>query len=253
MALRSDCCICLRKVEYSETSQILALLGRDLGLFRVIAKGAHRRTKAGASRFDGGIDLLDRGDAVMTDPTEKELATLTEWKLADGHLELRRHLRALHLAQYAAEITGLLLRENDPHPGVFEILTWLLDEVATERREESFIAFELDVLRLSGFLPEFANCVSCGKAVALTGQLVFSPAAGGTVCPDCPAPPGPKMRVDARLIRMIQTILRLPRIEGIPQKLPRLARQQADPVNRLLADYLRHMLGHDLRVAGYIL
>ena len=61
MPLVNDRCICLRKIEYSETSQILALFSRGHGLVRVIAKGAHRRTKAGASKFDGGVDLLDVG------------------------------------------------------------------------------------------------------------------------------------------------------------------------------------------------
>ena len=61
MSLVRDRCICLRKTEYSETSQILTLFGRDLGIVGVIAKGAHRRTKAGASKFDGGIVLLDVG------------------------------------------------------------------------------------------------------------------------------------------------------------------------------------------------
>ena len=51
MPLQPDRCICLRKFEYSETSQILTLLGKDTGLVRVIAKGAHRKTKAGASKF----------------------------------------------------------------------------------------------------------------------------------------------------------------------------------------------------------
>src|SRR5512133_689966 len=122
MPLRSDQCICLRRYEYSESSQILALLGRETGLFRVIAKGAHRRTKAGESRFDGGVDLLDLGQAMMTNPAAKELSTLTEWKLLDGHLELRRDLRALNLAQYAAELTSQVLHENDPHLELFDLL-----------------------------------------------------------------------------------------------------------------------------------
>ena len=63
MAHVHDRCICLRKVEYSETSQILLLFSREHGLQKVIAKGAHRRTKAGSSKFDGGADLLDVGHA----------------------------------------------------------------------------------------------------------------------------------------------------------------------------------------------
>src|SRR4051794_27312029 len=104
MPLATDRCICLRKFEYSETSQILTLFGREQGIVRVIAKGAHRTTKQGASKFGGGIDLLDIGQAVFTIDPAKELGTLTEWKLQDGHLDLRRSLRGIYLGQYAAEL-----------------------------------------------------------------------------------------------------------------------------------------------------
>src|SRR5437762_6823809 len=112
----SDSCICLRTTEYSETSQILSLFSRNHGLLRVIAKGAHRTTKAGASKFGGGIDLLDLAHALFTDRTDRDLATLTEWSLKDGHLALRQNLRAVYLAQYAAELVSLLIEEHDPHP-----------------------------------------------------------------------------------------------------------------------------------------
>src|SRR5437667_9811792 len=90
MPLSHDRCICLRKVEYSETSQIVTLLGRQHGIMRVIAKGAHRTTKQGASKFGGGIDLLDVAQAVFTLDLEKNLGTLTEWTLVEGNLHLRR-------------------------------------------------------------------------------------------------------------------------------------------------------------------
>src|SRR5437667_8004749 len=112
MALQSDACICLRKVEYSETSQILTLLSRTHGIFRAIAKGAHRRTKAGASRFDGGVDLLDLGQAVFTHDPARDLATLTDWHLLEGHLAMRGKLRALYLAQYAGELVFSMLEEH---------------------------------------------------------------------------------------------------------------------------------------------
>src|SRR4051795_10291675 len=131
MALTRDRCLCLRKVEYSETSQIVTLLGRGHGLLRVIAKGAHRRTKAGASKFDGGLDLLDAGDAVFTFDPGRELNLLTEWGLREGHLELRRSLRAMYLAQYAAELIALLFEEHDAHPALFDRLVQTLPELAT--------------------------------------------------------------------------------------------------------------------------
>src|SRR4051794_5744501 len=128
-SLVRDRCICLRKFDYSETSQILTLFTRGHGLLRVIAKGARRTTKAGASKFGGGLDLLDLGEAVFTHAPERELATLTEWTLLDGHLELRRALRSMYLGLYAAELVTMLFEEHDAHPELFDRLDQTIVEL----------------------------------------------------------------------------------------------------------------------------
>jgi DNA repair protein RecO (recombination protein O) len=252
MALVTDHCICLRRHEYSETSQILSLLGRSRGLFRVIAKGAHRRTKAGASKFDGGVDLLDVGDAAMTDPADRELATLTEWKLRDGNLAVRRKLRSLHLAVYSAELVGLLLQENDPHPEVFDLLVWLMGELSGERVEEAFVGFELELLRRLGYLPSLDFCRACGQEITGQGEAWLIPHDGSVACGQCGAPPNQRVPLDGRVLRMIQLILKLPQADGRPQRLPRLSRAQSDPINELLLSYLQETGGRRLKTARYV-
>ena len=253
MPLSADRCICLRKVEYSETSQILLLLARRHGLMRVIAKGAHRTTKAGASKFGGGIDLIDIGEAVFTLDLEKQLGTLTEWKLQEGHLELRLNLRAMYLAQYAAELISFLIEEHDPHPELYDRLEQTLGDLATPRQEEAFLAFELDLLRETGYLAELSACVSCSAEVSDRGPVYFSPQRGGVVCRQCEAVVPDRLGVDNRLLRMVQSILRLPRTAGAAQRLPRLTRHQTDPINRLLAEHVEQTLGRRLRLPSYVL
>src|ERR1700722_9365297 len=154
MPLVSDRCICLRKTEFSETSQILTLFSRDHGVTRVIAKGAHRRTKAGASKFDGGVDFLDLGQAVFSHDPARDLPFLAEWNLREGHLALRKTLRGIFLGLYAAEMVDRLIEEHDPHMDLFDRLEATIPQLATPRREEYFLAFELELLRESGYLPE---------------------------------------------------------------------------------------------------
>lgn len=185
MAMVSDRCICLRKTEYSETSQIITLFSRQHGLLRVIAKGAHRKTKAGSSKFDGGVDLLDCGNAVFTHSLDKDLEILAEWHLTEGHLELHQTLRGIYLGQYSAELVSMLIEEHDPHPDLFDRLEQGLMEYATPRLEEAFLAFELDLLRQSGYLPELSACVQCGCAIGPRELSYFSPARGGIVCRNC--------------------------------------------------------------------
>jgi DNA repair protein RecO (recombination protein O) len=253
MPLVRDRCICLRRTEYSETSQILTLFARAHGIIRAIAKGAHRRTKAGASKFDGGVDLLDTGDAVFTHDPGKDLATLTEWSLREGHLDLRTTLRGMYLGLYAAELVGRLVEEHDPHPDLFDRLDATLGELATPRAEEAFLAFQLDLLRETGYLAELSACAACGLAISDREPTYFSPARGGVVCRNCEGATHDRVPFDARLLRLLQTILRLPRANGTARRLPQLTRHQTDPLNRLFADQIEHTLGRRLQLAPYVL
>jgi DNA repair protein RecO (recombination protein O) len=252
MPLVRDRCICVRKVEYSETSQILALFGREQGLLRVIAKGAHRRTKAGASKFDGGADLLDIGEAVFTLDPARELNTLTEWSLREGHLELRKSLRGMYLGLYAAELVSTLIEEQDPHPELFDRFQSTLGEISTARAEETFLAFELDLLTQSGHLPELSVCVGCGAPTDDRDSASFSSASGGVLCRNCRDAVPDRIQLDVRLLRLAQQVLKLPRSNGSPQRLPRLSRHQTDPLNRLLADHVERTLGKRLRMPRYV-
>jgi DNA repair protein RecO (recombination protein O) len=253
MPLARDRCICLRKVEYSETSQIVALFGREYGIIRLIAKGAHRRTRAGASKFDGGVDLLDLGDAVFSHAPERDLCPLTEWHLVEGHLELRQTLRGMYLGLYAAELVSMLIEEHDPHPNLFDRLEQILKDLATPRREESFLAFELDLLRDTGYLPEISSCVQCGAAIDDRQRVFFTPARGGVVCRNCEMTTPDRIETDPRLLRMTQGLLKLPRSGSSVERLPRLTTHQTHPVNRLLAEHIEHTLSRRLRMPGYIL
>jgi DNA repair protein RecO (recombination protein O) len=252
MSLVSDRCICLRKVEYSETSQILLLFRRSHGLGRVIAKGAHRVTKTGASKFGGGIDLLDLGEAVFTHRPEKDLATLTEWKLREGHLDLRRTLRGMHLAFYAAELVGLLIEEHDPHPDLFDKLEQVLLELAGPRVEQAFLAFELDLLKATGYLPSMDACISCGTGIDARSAAAFEAARGGILCRNCEAAFPHRLPIDGRLLGVVQYILRL-QDDGSLRRLPHLTRAQTDPINQVLAGHLEHTLDRRLKMPKHIL
>lgn len=253
MPLIRDRCICLRVTEYSETSQIVTLLSRDYGVIRAIAKGAHRKTKAGAGKFDGGMDFLEVGEAVFTHDPAKELATLTEWTLREGHLALRSDLRGIYLALYAGELVDRLLEQHDPHPELFDRLEATIPELASPRREQAFLAFELELLRELGILAELGRCVACGRPpIDGTGDGYFSSQMGGVVCRNCESAVPDRLLIDGRLLRLLQGMLRLPRQSGSTLRLPHLTRHQTDPINRLLVDHVQHTLGRPLRMGRWV-
>ena len=209
MPLEIDRAICLRKTEYSETSQVVTLLTRSFGLIRAIAKGAHRKTKAGAGKFDGGIDLAELGDAVFTHEVSRELETLTEWTLRDGHLDLRRDLRSIYLAYYAGEMTDRLLEPHDPAPDLFDRVCVTLDALASPKREEVFLAYELELLRQTGYLPELSLCIGCGRPATLgSGPGFFVARLGGVVCSACEPKLPERRTIRTEHLRTAQHLLR---------------------------------------------
>ena len=129
MALISDRAIVLRRLDYSETSQILALFTREHGQVRVIAKGIKRSTRL---RFAVGIDLLELGQVVWSARVDRpqNLAILTEWKQVDAFVGLRERLERLYAAQYAAEITAELTIDQDPHATLFDDMQLFLQELS---------------------------------------------------------------------------------------------------------------------------
>jgi DNA repair protein RecO (recombination protein O) len=254
MALTRDRCICVRKTEYSETSQILTLFGREHGMLRVIAKGAHRSTKAGYSKFDGGVDLLDVGYAVFTFDQAKDLNTLTEWNLREGNLHLRKNLRGMYLGLYAAEMVSLLIEEHDAHPELYVRLEKSLRQLASAAAEETFMAFQLDLLHTTGTLADPGACVECGRGLFEDRTpTYFSPRQGGAICSTCQSSVSDRVRFDSQLLMLAQQVLCAPRIHGVATRLPRLTRLQADPLNRLFAGQVEQILGKRMRMPEYVL
>ncbi|MEO1235807.1 MAG: recombination protein O N-terminal domain-containing protein, partial [Planctomycetota bacterium] len=69
-----DQAICIRDVDWSETSQVVVLLTETRGKVRGWAKGSRRQSPSSIQRFSGGIELLTAGQVVATTRPSTELA-----------------------------------------------------------------------------------------------------------------------------------------------------------------------------------
>ncbi len=125
-----DRAVCLRAIDYSETSQIVTLFGRLSGKIRAIAKGSKRAKSA----FDGPIEALSFGDIVFSGARKEGLATLTEFQQQPVPGRLRGHLFTLNSALFAAELLDRLTDEYDPHPDLFDHLIQFFGKSRPGRR-----------------------------------------------------------------------------------------------------------------------
>ncbi|MHC4525928.1 MAG: DNA repair protein RecO, partial [Planctomycetota bacterium] len=133
-----DTVICLRAVNYSETSQVVTLFTRDSGKVGAMAKGS-RRAK---SSFDGPIELFSFGDVVFTvKDSGGQLAILTEFGQQPRFRMLSQNLGALNAALFAAELTEKFLEDHDPHPPLFDKLIKFLEMVQETKEDSQILAW----------------------------------------------------------------------------------------------------------------
>jgi DNA repair protein RecO (recombination protein O) len=253
MPLVPDEGVCLRIHDYSETSQIATIFTRGRGMVRVIAKGAHRLTKAGAGKFDGGLDLLDEATLLLTDKLDRDLNILAEWKIVEGRRELRTNLRGMYLGLYLAELLANFFEVNEPQVEMYERFRVTLDLLSSEAIEEAALSMVLEILKAAGFLPALTHCAACTMPMGGETSVFYSVRAGGAICRNCEMITADRVQIDRRLLGTLVVLHRATRdIAGL-MRLPKLSRSQADAIHAVLMAHVEHTLGKQLRLRSFVI
>lgn len=194
MPLIKDQAIAIRRLDYSESSQVLVFFTREHGKQRLIAKGIKRGTKA---RFATGIDLLEHGGLVFSRREEggHGLGTLTEWHQEEVFADLRKDLRWVYAGQYAAEALDVATEDNDAAPRLFDATVDLLRALPREGAG-ALVRFQRVLLEEIGLVPELTRCVACGRRWSGKTRPFFSARQGGLICNDCEGSLVEKRRIE---------------------------------------------------------
>ena len=240
-----DQAICIRHLDWSETSQVVVLLCADQGKVRGLAKGAKRTSPSHMQRFSGGIELLTRGEVVATTKQTAELATITEWDLQDDYYHLRRDLNAHRLGMYAADLVNALIGDLDPHPRTFAALRDFLEALHDPARHQAgLLQLQWTVLDEGGYRPELWRDVHSGEALGERGTCTFDPRAGGLTTRQSLG--DGDWRVRQRTVAVLRRVAQdEPIDEADTDTLSR--------ANRLLCVYLRSILERELPTMRYVL
>ncbi len=261
-----DQAICIRDLDWSETSQVVVLLTQQHGKVRGLAKGSKRQSPSSIARFSGGIELLTAGQVIATTRPSSDLASITEWDLQQDYFPLRRHLHAQRLAMYAADVCNALLADEDAHPQTFALLQTLLDELChpvsaageplptpatpagadaltgAEARGRSLLRFQWGVLTDGGYQPELDRDVRQGGSLAARATYSFDPIAGGLT-----TEPGlADWRVRAATVKTLRAV-------AVDEPLTQAQPADLERANRLLCVYLRAVLDKELPTMDVLL
>jgi len=274
--LTKDTAICIRAIDFSETSQIVTFFARAAGKISAIAKGSKRPKSA----FDGPIEIFSYGKIVFSDSNKEKLAILTEFESAyggPGFSGLSNNLFTLNCCLFSAELLNNFTHDYDPHPQLFDDFLQFLQNAQSLILDSRFsipdtqsltsiqqpcpgapgssieilallILFQLALLKEVGLQPILSYCVNCKtkyehRASSIEHRVYFSSSANGLICRDCEVSFPDKVRLTQTAANCLSNL-----------KL--LAESQEKTLNEIetvLVHHFTELLGHKPKMAKYIL
>src|SRR5437773_11007940 len=177
MSLVATPAVVLRTYRYSETSKVVRLATRDLGVQSAIAKGATRpRSPCG-----GGLELLSEGGAQLYLREGRELQTLGAFDVVNLRRELARDLDRFAGAAALVEMV-LRMAPPAPLPPAYDTLLAGLDALVASETGTADPAGVRALWRLPaapGSEPALGACVPAATPRAADHRPISSPGEGG--------------------------------------------------------------------------
>ena len=179
MALKESEAIVLRTYPLRESDLLVTLFTRLEGK----VKGVARAAKKSKQRFGGALEPLTYVRAFYDDRERQELVRLDSCEVIESPMTSEiSYPRAVALG-HVAELLDELMPDREPSDAVFRLSLAVLQEMQGPSLWMPLTYFGLWMTRLMGFLPEFSECVSCGKS--LNGSRAYWHAlADGLMCPE---------------------------------------------------------------------
>ena len=242
--LEKDLAICLRSVNYSETSQVVTLLTRIHGKIACMAKGSRRPKSA----MDGAIEPFSFGPVVFSTPKEEGLVSLSEFSQQLRFRPLRQNLFALNCGLLAAELVESFTGSYDPHEALFDSFVNFLDTVGAQKQKllqlASLIEFELTLLNEIGIGPVTDKCANCSAPFSKQWKYAyFSSEAKGIICPGCENAFIDKIRLDITAAESLSQTKQLSLLPPAALK----------TLHKAMLDHFTALLHHRPKLAGFFL
>lgn len=174
--------VTLKRVDYSNTSQIATFYTLNYGKLQALARGSKRMGK----KAPGSIDLFSYNEIIFLKKEPGSLHLLTEWELIEDFPALRKEIERFYSACYAVELLNKLSEEGETDKPLFHLLLDTLHSLSRDNNKDlSLLAFELQLLKHLGYLPGLGECTQCGKKFPRNSGAVFSPFQRGLICKTC--------------------------------------------------------------------
>ena len=163
MALIESESLILKSYALAEADKIVVFLTQQHGLIRGVAKGAKRLK----SRFGGSLEPFSIVNLTFFQKEERELVSISGIDLQKSFFAQAGKPDFLQKFAYLSELLIEFAPPNEPNERLYRMSCICLETAVKEPQHLENIAlyFELWILRLAGYLPNWNNCFSCQREI----------------------------------------------------------------------------------------
>ena len=233
--------IVLRILDYGESDRIVTFYTSGFGKLRGIAKGARRSRK----RFVNALEPFSYSQILFSRRGPDSLALIEGSDVICHFPSIRADLEKTLSASYLIDLTDQFTLEDKKNEELFSLLLGFLRLLeAVPAREALLRIFEIRLLKLSGYDPLLDHCLICKTPLDKEAAYRFKAADGGLTCLACRPESPDTIPVSLGTIRTL--------LMGRDLAIDRLGRlllseQSAVESRLLLSNFIRHILGKELK------
>jgi DNA repair protein RecO (recombination protein O) len=147
----------------SEADRIVVFFTREFGVVRGVAKGAKRLN----SKFGSTLEPFSTVNLTYFQKEERELVSIQQVELTQSRFDVASDPVFLNTFSYIADLLTDFAPPHDADETLYRMITACM-EAAEKDGDLSAIRlyFELWLLRLSGYLPDWSKCENCERQLA---------------------------------------------------------------------------------------
>lgn len=172
MSLHQTEAIVIKSYNLSEADRIVVFFTREFGLVRGVAKGAKRLQ----SKFGSTLEPFSTVNLEFFQKEERELVSIQSVELLQSRFAIASDPEFLKAYSYLGDLLTDFALPHDADEKLYRMIGACLSAGKSEDQLAAVVLyFELWLLRLSGFLPDWSRCENCRNDVDPTKENFVVP------------------------------------------------------------------------------
>jgi len=193
-----------KKTDRNESDRIFSVFTDDFGRLDVFAK-AIRKT---VSKLRSGIDIFSFSDIEFIQGKNRK--TLTDAAASERFKNIFQDPRRFDVARAIGEILNNLIRGEEKHQDVFDLLKEVLYKLDNQDMKNKkyvlvYYYFLWNALSLLGHRPEVQRCNTCRQKLD-PGSVYFSDKVGGVICKECLGQDALAQKINSDIVKILRLI-----------------------------------------------